>query len=343
MSGACRSTGTNSSALPPPSPVLKIPASANRLPRKSSGFHCPGPPANRTPVSVMTGTIAESACLRVTDICPGSMIAFCRTQPAPSRGSESRLMSREASETESESPATPFTTNGVPLNFAASSRKRLCCSPVSWRGDCNLMNASLSSAASFSALAVRDRRLRISICRSRFFRFSSAASFSFLNARSTASPAATWDKATNWLFLSRNSVSTVRELTFIPNSPATPMATNPAPNISKTNIRILGLSGVLITARRNSESSWRYAVITTASSSTTPITTGIIQNNSHFSSASERLSSDLAALSRASDALLRAEASMDHLRQTRITGLLVTLIGLGAVIGAKIVVFWWRR
>jgi len=84
--------------------------------------------------------------------------------------------------------------------------------------------------------------------------------------------------ATKELVASLISVSTLPASMCIKNSPATPIATSPAPRSANPNSQLLGLSGVCITPRRKSRNSWRYSTRITTSSMETPTTTSKIQN-----------------------------------------------------------------
>ncbi len=106
----------------------------------------------------------------------------------------------------------------------------------------------------------------------------SASAFSF--ARSALSSASATSRAVTSLI----SLSTRPALMCIKNSPATPIATKPAPRRAQNNSQPLGLSGACIIPRPKSCNSWRYSMQITTSSTETPITTRRIQNFSQRSS-----------------------------------------------------------
>ncbi len=153
----------------------------------------------------------------------------------------------------------------------------------------SLVNIGCRNAATILELSNRNR----------------SASFSFADARSFALAASPSTSATSWRVASRISLSIFPARVWIANSPATPIATRPAPSSSNANFAIFGFPGELIVPRRYSWSSFWYSVRTIAISITTPTTTSAVQKLSQLSREDQEASRLLSLLSRADMSMKR--------------------------------------
>lgn len=155
-------------------------------------------------------------------------------------------------------------------------------------------------------------------------RSSFARSSDSCSARSLALTASPFANATNRRVASRMSLSVLPASIWTRNSPATPIATNPAPRNPKPNIKILGLSGEWITPRLKSRQSCLYSMISTTNSKATPATTRIVQKFSHQSS-------DDQDFSRLSSVLARADASIGRFYNYAYRAATLQLIAVSAL------------
>jgi hypothetical protein len=140
--------------------------------------------------------------------------------------------------------------------------------------------------------------------------------------------------ATNLRVVSRMSVSILPASMWIRSSPATPVATSPAPRNPRPKTIRLGLLGEWIVPRLNSRQSCMYSAISTANSTATPTTTRIVQKFNHQSS-------DNQDFSRLSSALARADASMKRFQRAELRAATIQLIAIAALflVALGVVVF----
>ncbi len=205
------------------------------------------------------------------------------------------------------SPLIKYTLACTPENLLSRVRIANRCCLVILR---HATDASISTRASLSSSASLPNR---------------AASFSFAEARSSAALASLLARPTKVLVVFLISDSILPALMCIQNSPATPIATNPAPNKPRTNKATLGFSEGWTTPDQKSRSSCKYSVPITPSSTTTPSTTRSVQKFNHASS-------DAQDFSRLSSALARAEASMNRFRESELRAVIIQIVALGVLL-----------
>ena len=230
-----------------------------------------------------------------------------------------------------------------PLYDSRLSDKTLACSSVTVRGSrvFAIFRRAIFSLSRFAA-------------KTRFCFRNPSASFSSLAARSSASAALlianpAWRSAsaalpfaiaTNFPVTSLISVSTLPALMCMQNSPATPIATRPAPKSPQTNNRKLGLSGGRIIPRENARLSCRYSMPTTTTSMATPTTTNAIQNINQWSSDPHADSRLFSSLKRADSSMAKFYRDADRWMTFQIVAMVCLFLG---AIGSIIIPEWFSQ
>jgi hypothetical protein len=241
---------------------------------------------------------------------------------------------------------------GISGNRLILATIRFCCSSLRLRGVFNFANSRLASAARSRASARCDSASaaccladRISpskesasrlapLARPKAFDAEAVALSDWSLARFAAPSASVAEVLASPASLERSdtrsslsfliSVSTLPAWTSMYSSPATPLATNPAPSNPSTNSNILGFSGGCTIPRRKSCSSSAYSQITKTTSSATPTTTRKVQKCSHPCS-EER---DSSSLSRLSSSVLRSDSFTEDLRDDQVLTAKIQLIAI---------------